>query len=46
MLKRHPVLWYAVITVVLSFAAYFLPLPVEQKSLPVPVLMDCCKVFT
>jgi len=39
MLKRHPVLWYAVITVALSFAAYFLPLPVEQKSLLVPVLM-------
>jgi membrane protease YdiL (CAAX protease family) len=39
MLKRHPVLWYAVITVALSFAAYFLPLPIEQKSLLVPVLM-------
>jgi membrane protease YdiL (CAAX protease family) len=39
MLKRHPVLWYAVITVVLSFATYFLPLPVEQKSLLVPMLM-------
>ena len=39
MLKRHSVLWYVVITVVLSFAAYFLPLPVEQRSLLVPVLM-------
>jgi len=39
LLKRHPVLWYAVITVILSFATYFLPLPVEQKSLLVPVLM-------
>lgn len=38
-LKRHPVLWYTVITVVLSFATYFLPLPLEQKSLLVPVLM-------
>ena len=39
MLKRHPVLWYTVITVALSFATYFLPLPVEQKGLLVPVLM-------
>ena len=38
-LKRHPVLWYMVITVVLSFATYFLPLPVDQKSLLVPLLM-------
>jgi hypothetical protein len=39
MLKCHPVLWYVVITVALSFATYFLPLPVEQRSLLVPVLM-------
>ena len=39
MLKRQPVLWYVVITVALSFATYFLPLPVEQRSLLVPVLM-------
>jgi len=39
LLKRQPVLWYVVITVVLSFATYFLPLPVEQRSLLVPVLM-------
>ena len=39
MLKRHSILWFAVITVALSFASYFLPLPVEQRSLLVPVLM-------
>jgi membrane protease YdiL (CAAX protease family) len=39
MLKRHPVLWYVVLTVALSFATYFLPLPVEQRSLLVPVLL-------
>ena len=39
MLKHHPLLWYAVITVALSFATYLLPLPLEQKSLLVPVLM-------
>ena len=39
MLKRQPVLWYVVLTVALSFATYFLPLPVEQRSLLVPVLM-------
>jgi CAAX protease family protein len=38
-LKRQPVLWYVVITAALSFATYFLPLPVEQRSLLVPVLM-------
>jgi membrane protease YdiL (CAAX protease family) len=37
--KRHAVLWFIVITVALSFAAYFLPLPAEQKSLLVPVLL-------
>ena len=39
MIKRHAVLWYVVLTVALSFATYFLPLPIEQKSLLVPVLM-------
>jgi len=39
MLKRQPVFWYVVITVVLSFAAYFLPLPAEQRGLLVPVLL-------
>ena len=39
MLNRHPVLWYVVIIVAFSFATYFLPLPVEQSSLLVPVLM-------
>ena len=39
MLKRHSVLWFVVLTVLLSFAVYFLPLPAEQKSLLVPLLM-------
>jgi len=39
MLKRYSVLWYVIITVALSFATYFLPLPDEQKSLLVPVLL-------
>jgi uncharacterized protein len=38
-LKRYPVLWYVIITVTLSFGVYFLPLPIEQKSLLVPVLL-------
>ena len=38
-LKRHSVLWFVVVTVALSFGAYFLPLPVEQKSLLVPILL-------
>jgi uncharacterized protein len=39
MLKRYATLCFVVITVALSFAAYFLPLPVEQKSLLVPILL-------
>lgn len=39
MLKRYSVLWFVVLTVVLSFGAYFLPLPTEQKSLLVPILL-------
>jgi membrane protease YdiL (CAAX protease family) len=39
MLKRSSVLWFVVITVALSFGTYFLPLPVEQKSLLVPILL-------
>jgi membrane protease YdiL (CAAX protease family) len=39
MLKRRAVLWFVVLTLALSFATYFLPLPVEQKSLFVPVLL-------
>lgn len=38
-LKRYLVLWYVIITVTLSFGIYFLPLPIEQKSLLVPVLL-------
>lgn len=37
-LKNNSVLWFVVLTVTLSFATYFLPLPVEQRSLFVPVL--------
>ena len=39
MLKRNSVLWFVVIIVALSFGTYFLPLPAEQKSLLVPVLL-------
>lgn len=39
MLKRHAVLWYVILTVAFSFATYFLPIPVEQRSLLVPVLL-------
>ena len=39
LLKRYVVLWYVVITVALSFAAYFLPFGSEQKSLLVPVVL-------
>lgn len=37
--KKYPVAWFVILTVALSFATYFLPLPVEQRSLLVPVLM-------
>ena len=37
--KSHPVFGFVAITVALSFGTYFLPLPIEQKSLLVPVLM-------
>ena len=39
MLKRNTVIWFVVITVALSFGTYLLPLPAEQKSLLVPVLL-------
>lgn len=39
MLQRHTVLWFVILTLALSFATYFLPLPTEQKSLLVPVLL-------
>ena len=39
MLKRHSVPWFVILTVTLSFGTYFLPLPVEQKSLLVPILL-------
>lgn len=37
--KRSVVFWYVILTVALSFGIYFLPLPIEQKSLLVPVLL-------
>ena len=39
MIKRYSVLLFVLITVLLSFAAYFLPLPVDQKGLLVPVVL-------
>lgn len=39
MLKRHSVLWFVILTILLSFAAYFLPIPAEQKTLLLPVLL-------
>lgn len=39
MLKRHSVLWYVIFTLALSIAAYFLPLPAEQRTLLVPIIL-------
>lgn len=39
MLRCYSVLWYVIVTVVLSFGTYFLPLPADQRSLLVPVLL-------
>lgn len=39
MVKRNPILWFVILTSLLSIGAYFLPLPPEQKSLLVPVLL-------
>lgn len=39
MLKRYSVLWFVILTVVLSFGVYLLPLPADQRSLLVPVLL-------
>jgi CAAX protease family protein len=39
LIKSYSVLWFVLLTVALSFGTYFLPLPVEQRSLLVPVLM-------
>lgn len=39
MLKRHAVLWFALLTGALSLGTYFLPLPIEQRSLLVPLLL-------
>lgn len=39
MQKLSPVLWFVLLTVALSFASYFLPLPAESRALLVPVLL-------
>ena len=38
-LKKYSVVCFVILTVALSFATYFLPLPLEQRRLLVPVLM-------
>ena len=37
--QRHSVLWFVILTLVLSIGIYFLPLPSESKSLVVPLLL-------
>jgi membrane protease YdiL (CAAX protease family) len=37
--KNYSILWFVLLTVVLSFGAYFLPLPDEGKTLLVPVVL-------
>lgn len=39
MRKSHSVFFFVLATVALSFAAYFLPLPLAQRSLLVPILL-------
>lgn len=39
MLKRHSVSWFVLLTVLLSYGVYFLPLPAGQRSLLVPLLL-------
>jgi uncharacterized protein len=39
MLKRYSILWFVIITVALSFAVYFIPLPDGSRTLLVPVLL-------
>lgn len=39
MLKRHSMLWFVVVTLVLSFAGYLLPLPADSRSMLVPVVL-------
>lgn len=39
MLQRQSVFWFVILTLVLSFGIYLLPLPLEQRSLLVPVLL-------
>ena len=39
MLKQYSVLWYVVMMVGLSFAAYFMPWPAESRALLVPVVL-------
>jgi membrane protease YdiL (CAAX protease family) len=37
--KNYSIFWFVILTVALSFGAYFLPLPVEEKTLLVPVIL-------
>lgn len=37
--KNYSILWFVLLTVALSFGAYFLPVPVEGKTLLVPVIL-------
>ena len=37
--RGHSVLWFVLLTVALSFAAYFMPLPAESRALLVPVVL-------
>lgn len=37
--KNNSILWFVLLTVALSFGAYFLPLPDEGKTLLVPVIL-------
>ena len=37
--RNYSILWFVLLTVALSFGAYFLPLPAEGKALLVPVIL-------
>lgn len=39
MIKRNPILWFVILTGILSLGTYYLPLPPEQRSLFVPILL-------
>ena len=37
--KNYSILWFVLLTVALSFGAYFLPLPADQRALLIPVIL-------